>query len=72
MGKVIDFYTIHCPKCNTLQKIMQNKNITFNVVDDRDTVMSMGDKYNTNDAPFAIIDGVFYNTKQLQEWIKEQ
>lgn len=72
MGKVIDFYTIHCPKCNTLQFVMKNKNIAFNVIDDKDTVLSMGEKYNTNSAPFAIIDGVFYDAKQLQEWIKEQ
>lgn len=72
MGKVIDFYTIHCPKCKTLQMIMTKKNIAFNVIDDRDTVVSVGDRYNIKEAPFAVIDDVCYNTKQLQEWIKEQ
>lgn len=72
MGKVIEFYTIHCPKCKTLQTLMDKKNITFSVIDDRDVVMRIADQYGINDAPFALIDGVLYNTKQLQEWIKEQ
>ena len=72
MGKVIEFYTIHCPKCNVLQTLMTNKNIAFNVIDDRNVVMSVANSHNTNDAPFAVIDGQFYDTKQLQEWIKEQ
>ena len=72
MGKVIEYYTIHCPKCKTLQMLMDKKKIAFNVIDDKDTVMSVADTYGIKEAPFAIIDGQFYGTKQLQEWIKEQ
>lgn len=72
MGKVITFYTIHCPKCKVLQMLMDKKNINFEVIDDKDVVMSMAEKNNIKSAPFAFIDGECYNTKQLQEWIKEQ
>lgn len=66
------YYTIHCPKCNVLQTLMTQKNITFTVVDDKDTVLSIAEEYNIRSAPFAVINGECYDTKKLQEWIKEQ
>ena len=72
MGERVKFYTIHCPKCNELQMIMKKKNIEFDVIDDKDTVMSVADENNIKSAPFALIDGVYYDVKKLQEWIKEQ
>ena len=72
MEKVIEYYTIHCPKCKVLQMLMDKKNIDFEVIDDKDVVMSVAEENNIKSAPFAIIDGVCYDTKQLQEWIKEQ
>ena len=66
------FFTLHCPKCNVLQTLMTQKNIVFTVVDDRDTVLSEGEKYNVHSAPFALINGECYDTKKLQAWIKEQ
>jgi hypothetical protein len=51
---------------------MKKKNIEFDVIDDKDTVMSVADENNIKSAPFALIDGVYYDVKKLQEWIKEQ
>lgn len=73
MGEtVIKFYTIHCPKCKVLQTLMTEKNIIFDVIDNKNEVMSIAEKNNITSAPFAFIDGVCYDTKKLQEWIKEQ
>lgn len=72
MGKVIKYYTIHCPKCRVLQMLMDKKNINFEVIDDKDVVMSVAEENNIKSAPFAFIDDECYDTKQLQEWIKEQ
>lgn len=73
MGEtVIKYYTIHCPKCIVLEKLMNEKNIVFDVIDNEDEVKKIGAENNTNFAPFAFINGVFYDTKQLQQWIKEQ
>lgn len=66
------FYTIHCPKCKTLQMLMDKKGIVFNVIDDEEVVRAEGAKYNLNSAPFALINGECYDTKKLQAWIKEQ
>ena len=70
--KVITFYTIHCPNCKVLQMLMVKKNIKFDVVDDKATVLSVADQYGVKSAPFAIINGQLYDAKRLKEWIKEQ
>ena len=73
MGEnVIKYYTIHCPKCKILQGLMEKKGISFDVIDDNDTVMEVAEQYGVKSAPFALVNGECYNTKKLQEWIKEQ
>ncbi len=72
MENKVVFYTIHCPKCKILQMLMDKKNINFEVIDNKDTVMLVAAEHNIQSAPFALINGVCYDTKQLQEWIKEQ
>ena len=72
MGDRVKFYTIHCPKCKILQTLMTQKNIEFDVIDDDNTVMSVADTNNITSAPFAFINGEYYDAKKLQEWIKEQ
>jgi glutaredoxin len=72
MDKKIEFFTLHCPKCKTLQMLMDKKGIVFNVIDDEEIVRAEGAKYNLNSAPFALINGECYDTKKLQAWIKEQ
>ena len=73
MGEhVIKYYTIHCPKCNVLETLMKEKNIVFDIIDNEEEVEAIGLANNTNFAPFAFINGEFYDTKKLQNWIKEQ
>lgn len=72
MNETIVFYTIHCPKCKVLQTIMNKKNIRFDIVDDKNVVIEIGTLHNIDSAPFAKINGEFYDTKKLQKWIEEQ
>lgn len=71
MGKIV-FYTIHCPKCKILQQLLSDKHLDFEIVDNKDEVLKVADENHIQSAPFAIIDGKCYDTKELQEWIKEQ
>ena len=48
-----------------------NIDIVFDIIDNEEEVKAIGAANNTNFAPFAFIDGNFYDTKQLQQWIKE-
>ena len=71
MGKVIEFFTIHCPMCKGMQRMMDMKKIPYHVIDDRDEVLKKADELNIKSAPFAIIDGEIYTDSKLKTWIKE-
>lgn len=67
MGKVI-CYSIGCPQCLILEKKLQQKNIDFELVSDKDVMTAKGFK----SAPQLEVDGKVMNFKQAIEWIKEQ
>ncbi len=71
MGKVIDFYTIHCPMCIGIQKMMDIKKIPYQIIDDKDEVLKKADELKIKGAPFAIIDGEIYTDAKLKKWVKE-
>lgn len=71
MGKVIDFYTIHCPACKGIQKMMDIKKIPYQIIDNKDEVIKKADELKIKSAPFAIIDGEIYTDAKLKTWIKE-
>lgn len=41
MDRVV-LYTTHCPKCSVLQKKLQAKKITFDIVDDVNEIQKKG------------------------------
>ena len=71
MGEGVIFYTIHCPMCNRIQKTMDKKNISYQMIDKRDEVLKKAEELNIDDAPFAIIDGKCYNNTNLKSWVEE-
>ena len=71
MEKVIDFFTIHCPMCKSIQKMMDMKKIPYQIIDDKDEVFKKAEELNIKSAPFAIIDGETYTESKLKTWIKE-
>lgn len=71
MGDIITFYTIHCPMCKNIQKQMDNKKISYQVIDDKSLVLKKADELNVSEAPFAIINGEFYDNKRLKKWVEE-
>ena len=71
MGKVIEFFTIHCPMCKSIQRMMDMKKIPYQIIDDKDKVMNKADELKINSAPFAIINGEVYTNEKLKTWIKE-
>jgi len=66
----IVLYSTHCPRCNAIESILKEKKIEFILEDNKEKVESIAEEKNYDFAPFAIIDGVWYNTKILQEWVK--
>lgn len=68
---MITYYSTHCGTCETFCWLMDARNIRYILVDDETEVTRAMEKFNTNIFPFATIDGVFYNTQQLLDYILE-
>lgn len=66
---MIKFYTSHCPKCKVLKKLMDDKKIEYEEIDDENIYLEIADKNNIISMPFAEINGRVVNTKELQNFI---
>ena len=64
-------YSTHCPKCKSIQKTMDLKKISYQIVDDKDLVLQKATEFATNYIPFAIIDGVFFDSNNFKKWVEE-
>ena len=66
MNKVV-LYSTGCPRCNVLEKKLNEKNIVFELVNDKDVMIKKG--FMT--APMMEIDGSLYDFKNAVDWINE-
>lgn len=69
---MIKFYSSHCPKCLMLEKIMRDKKIEFELIDNEKVYLEIADAHSILSMPFAEIDGVILNTTQLQSYISNR
>jgi glutaredoxin len=67
MGKVI-LYEHGGPKCKILKMKLDQKNISYETVNDIELMKAKG----FQEAPKLEIDGVVMGFKEAVEWIKEQ
>ena len=58
-------YSTHCPRCNVLEKKLQQKNIQYEEVNDVEIMMQKG----YMSAPMLEVDGVNMNFKEAVDWI---
>jgi len=61
-------YSTHCPKCNVLEKKLQNAGINYVEVNDVDIMVSKG----LLSVPNLEVDGKMMDFVQATNWIKEQ
>ena len=64
-NKSIILYTVHCPKCNVLEKKLTSKNISFKVDEDLEEMMEKG----FTSAPMLEVNGEIYDFGQAIKWI---
>lgn len=50
---------------------MDSREISYTLIDDPQTVVEAAKEHNTDVFPFAVIDGEFYNTDRLLNYILE-
>lgn len=68
----VKFYSSHCRNCMTLQALMNSKGIAYEIIDDEEVYLPIADAHQILSMPFAEVNGVIFNTKQLQDWIDGQ
>lgn len=62
----ITLYTTRCPQCSILEKKLQQKNVSYEIVEDVKIMRKMG----MLSAPNLVIDdGAPLNFKQAVEWV---
>ena len=63
----VKLYSTHCPKCIILEKKLNQKNISFEEINDIDVMEAKG----FMQAPMLEVDGVVMDFKQANDWINE-
>ena len=61
----INFYTIHCPKCDVLEKKLNNKKIAYNLITDTGVMQQKG----LDTMPMLEIDGKMMAFGDAVKWI---
>ena len=65
-NKTVVLYTIHCPKCNILEKKINAAGIKFEISENIEEMYNRG--YKT--APMLDVNGVSYDFSQAIKWLK--
>lgn len=58
---MIVLYTIDCPKCKVLEKKMNNLNLDFTKVTNKDEIMEVVNKTGITTAPILLVDKDYYS-----------
>lgn len=64
----IKLYSTGCPKCHVLESKLNSKNISYEVCNDKDAMISMG----LTAVPVLEVDGNRMDFKQAVNWINEE
>ena len=66
---MLKYYSTHCGTCETFCWLMDARSIQYDLIDNEQEVKEAAEKWHTNVFPFAVIDGVYYSTQQLLDYI---
>lgn len=68
MVEKVTLYSTGCPKCMILKKKLEDKNIPFEVVENRADILNKG----IVKVPILEIDGVIYEFVKANTWVNER
>lgn len=63
----IVLHTLHCPKCNVLEKKLKNKNVSFIENTNEEKMKELGIEH----IPVLEVDGQLLDFKQAVQWLEE-
>lgn len=64
---MVKLYTTHCPQCRVLEKLLVDKKIEFETVEDVGLMKTKG----IMSVPQLEIDGELMNMRKAMKWINE-
>lgn len=53
---MLKLYSTGCPTCNSIKKLLKDKNVGYEEITDNDEIMAMADRFQIDNVPFAITD----------------
>lgn len=65
---MITLYSTHCPRCSVLEKKLNMKNITYDVIDDIEAMREVGVK----SVPMLKVDDTLMTFVEANKWIGQQ
>ena len=65
MNEII-FYTIHCPNCTALQRMLDAKGVKYTINTNRDEMIARGMK----SAPALKVDGKLMTFTEARQWLR--
>lgn len=66
-SRLIKLYSTGCPRCHVLETKLREKGISYEEVNDKELMISMG----FTEVPMLDIDGKIYNFSEAVKWLKE-
>lgn len=67
---MIRLYTTHCPNCKTLEKMLEQNGIEYEMIEDKDKIVEVGRREKILSAPILEIDGKFYKIPEAFKVIR--
>lgn len=68
----IKLYSTGCPVCNVIKKLLDDKKIPYDCIEDKNEILKIGEKNSISSVPFAFIDNKLYKTNELREFIMNE
>ena len=65
---MIELYTTHCPKCKVLETKLNQKKISYTIIDDEEEIMATG----ILSVPYLNVDGKMMDFTAANKWVNEQ
>lgn len=66
---MITIYSTGCPKCKIAERLLNSKNIKYELNTNLDEINPIADEKNIDSVPFADINGKIVDSKSLFDWI---
>lgn len=65
---MVILYSTHCPKCQVLEKKLDQKNIKYDIIDDEELMINKG----FINVPILEVGGEKLNFKEAVDWVARQ